>query len=279
MGLEPPRCRFTGWNGKDWKFGDPSCPLRLAGVKGLAGAPTEFVDVQGAGQLGVTNVDITYGPNVVTLDVNVGPLLDDEPVMGDQAVAIFSAWRRSLGIGKQVGKFELVETGRFQMVRAVMSTMPDYSIHQVFNAGWTREQIQLRSDESCWRTDPFDQTFPYGSTIEVDNLGDFETWPWYEIIGPITNPTVGLMGETRTIKKADGSNLVIPAGQKLTIQTDPDLWEIVDHTGTDQSWIGDRWHQRAPETTVGIPVTFTGSGTSSGTSIRVVIPQLYWQAI
>jgi hypothetical protein len=282
--LLPPMCRFTGHDGVEWNFGDgmtvnPECALRLKSVEGLGGAPAEFVDIAGAGQRGVTNIDVTELPNVITLDLNVGPLRNDEPISGDMAVQIYSAWRKSLGRGKQVGKFEVTETGRFQMVRAVMSSMPAYSVNQVYNIGWTRETIQLRSDESPWRTAPFDQTFDYGDTITVDNLGDWESWPWYEITGPITNPTVGLLGENITIKQPNGSNLTIGAGQTLTIQTDPDYWAITNSAGTDLSWIGERWHQRAPEATTGIPVTFTGSGTSSATTIRVVIPQLFWQAV
>ncbi len=74
----------------------------------------------------------------------------------------------------------------------------------------------------------------------------------------------------------------MPSGQKLVVQSDPDWWQvdlINGGTVTDKSWMGERWHQQAPEDTTGIPFTFTGSGTSGATSIRVVIPQLFWTAL
>ena len=278
--MTEPRFRFTGWDGQEFSFGDPSCPLRLNNIEGLGGAPAEFVDIVGAGQAGVTFVDLTDQPNVITLDLKFGPLMHGETIKGTAAVEAYSGWRKSLGRGRKVGKFECLDTGRFQMVRPILSQMSPYNIVRgVHNVGFTDERVQLRSDESWWRTDPFDETFAYGETITVDNLGDDESWPWYQITGPITAPRIGLDGEAITIKRANGTTLTIPAGKTLTVQTDPDWWEVVDSDGVDHSWLGERWHKRAPEDTEGIPVTFTGSGTTSATKIRVVVPQLFWTAI
>ncbi|AMS02417.1 minor tail protein [Gordonia phage Bjanes7] len=275
-----PRFRFTGWDGQEFSFGDPSCPLRLNNIEGLGGAPAEFVDIVGAGQAGVTFVDLTDQPNVITLNLRFGPLMNGETIKGTAAVEAYSGWRKSLGRGRKVGKFECLDTGRFQMVRPSISQMSPYNLREVHNVGFiAEERVPLRSDESYWRTDPFDQTFSYGETITVDNLGDDESWPWYQITGPITAPRIGLDGEAITIKRANGATLTIPAGKTLTVQTDPDWWEVVDSDGVDHSWLGERWHKRAPEDTEGIPVTFTGTSTTSATKIRVVVPQLFWTAI
>ncbi|EAS0269358.1 hypothetical protein E7939_21945 [Salmonella enterica] len=275
-----PRFRFTGWDGQEFSFGAPSCPLRLNNIEGLGGAPAEFVDIEGAGQAGVTFVDLTDQPNIITLNLRFGPLMHDETIKGTAAVEAYSGWRKSLGRGRKVGKFECLDTGRFQMVRPILSQMSPYNLREVHNVGYVAEErVPLRSDESWWRTEPFDQTFSYGEAITVDNLGDDESWPWYQITGPITAPRIGLDGEEITIKRANGATLTIPAGKTLTVQTDPDWWEVVDSDGVDHSWLGERWHKRAAEDTEGIPVTFTGTGTTSATKIRVVVPQLFWTAI
>ncbi|QHB37246.1 minor tail protein [Gordonia phage Gudmit] len=275
-----PRFRFTGWDGEDYSFGDSGCPLRLRNIDGIGGSPNEFVDVAGAGQAGVTFIDLTEQPNVITLDLKFGPLLHDEPIKGAAAVEAYSQWRRSLGRGRKVGKFECLDTGRYQWVRPVLGQTSPYNLRDVHNVGFVAEErTVLRSDESYWRTDPFDQTFDYGSPIAVDNLGDDPSWAWFQITGPITAPTIGIGGETITIKKQDGTTLTLAAGKTLTVQTDPDWWEVKDSDGVDHSWLGTRWHNRIPEESVGVPITFSGSGTSSATKIRVVVPQLYWTAL
>lgn len=274
-----PRFRYTGVDGLVYPFGEPSCPLRLVRIDGIGGAPNEPVDIAGAGQAGVTNIDFTDLPSVVTADLRFGPEVNGEPLIRDAAVEAFKQWRRSLGRGRKVGKIESLATGRFQMVRTLLSSLEAYDLGAIYNAGATDERVQLRSDESYWRTDPFDKTFAYGETIEADNFGDDPSWAWYQITGPITAPRIGLGGEEITIKRSNGAVLTIPAGKTLTVQTDPDLWEVVDSDGVDHSWLGTRWHKRAPEETEGIPVTFTGTATSSATSIRVVIPQLFWSAL
>lgn len=281
---EPPRITFTGWNGHEIEFSRESA-LRLNKIDGLGGAPGDFVDTVGAGQAGVTFIDMTNQPNVITLEVRIGPEVEPgTSAKGTAGVEIYRNWRRALGRGRQVGRLQIEESGRFQMVRAVMSTMPPLQVHQMHNVGYVSEVVQVRSDESWWRSEPFDQTFAYGRPISVRNDGDEESWPYYEIIGPITRPVVGLLGENIEITKPNGDPLTVAAGKKLFVNTDPDYWEVTDEAGVDYSWLGERWHKKAPPADMqpddgSIPVTFTGSGTSAATKLRVVIPHLYWMAI
>ncbi|EAV6370541.1 hypothetical protein E7936_23480, partial [Salmonella enterica] len=130
-----PRFRFTGWDGQEFSFGAPSCPLRLNNIEGLGGAPAEFVDIEGAGQAGVTFVDLTDQPNIITLNLRFGPLMHDETIKGTAAVEAYSGWRKSLGRGRKVGKFECLDTGRFQMVRPILSQMSPYNLREVHNVG------------------------------------------------------------------------------------------------------------------------------------------------
>ena len=277
--MSMPRFEFTGWDGSVWTYGDDDCPIRIKTIDGLGGAPADFVDITGAGQAGVTFVDMAHKPNLITAQYQFGPLLNDEPINGEAALDLYLQWRRAFGRGRQVGKFECLDTGRFQMVRVVLTSWPPLDTKNVHNIGFTAEErIQLRSDESWWRTDPFDKTFDFGDTITVDNLGDEDSWFWCEITGPVTRPKIGLLDELIEITEPDGDPLTVAAGKSVIVQSDPDWWQV-DCDGTDVSWLGERWHQKAPADTTKIPFTFTGTGATAATSIRIVVPQLFWTAL
>lgn len=272
---------YTGVDGSLWPFGrlgDPETRLRLAKIDGLGGAEFTHADVQNVDEHGVTWNATMYDPNFLTLHVR------SQLFPGDLAVEVEKAFRRAVGHGKDLGTFTARsrrEDGeiedRFQLCRkAKLLPSPDYARTRYLGY-FEYEGVVLRSDESWWRTLPYERTFTSAqfSGATVLNVSDERVWPYYEFTGPITSPTLGLDGEAVALPS-------IGAGQTWTIQTDPDWFEIRDHLGVERSAIGRRWYKRAPASDrsnpVPVPVTITGSGTSGATRLKVVLPQLYHEA-
>lgn len=260
-------------------FDDPACPLRLGDTpSGLGGAEADFYDIEGAGQDGVTFLAMMNKPNLIGCKVRFGPLLNDEPIKGDYAVSLYTAWRDAIGRGKRISRFTAVNSGRFQDVRVVPSSLPPMNLRDVYNVGFCEELITFRSDESWWRRHPLEYEFTAAefAGAEIENHGDVESWAWFEFTGPITNPVLGVGDEAITIP------LTVASGEKLTINTDRDLFEVTDNAGVDRAWIGDRWRQKVSTSEdAGGPVSLnvSGSGTSGVTRLKVIVPQLYERAI
>lgn len=270
-----PNLELTDLNGEAWPFSAPGCPIRLVTVTGLEGADFSFDTSAGVGQPGVTVVARDDEESYVECEVWVGPL-----PKGDGAVQVLRDFLHGLGRGwsraGRLMRLESLDTGRFQMVRlAERPASPDWA--RMFYAGMTDLNFKLMSDESWWRKHPVDRTFTADgfATAAVSNEGDVErgAWPWFRIDGPITNPVLGLMDEQVEIP------ISLSVGEWLEVQTDPDEWLIVDHTGTDRTWGTQRWHQTAPAETHVIPVNISGSNLSSATRLRVVVPQLFHGAL
>ena len=271
---------LTGVDGEVWEFGDTQCPIRLKYVKGLGGADFEVEDTEGVGQAGVTFVARNDKPNVVTLGANLGP------VRKVQGVDLLRRWRRTLGRamslqpGGQLIKLEVInelgDPGRYQWMRRINALESPYE--QMANVGWMFEDVDLRSDETWWRTDPVEEEFTAAqfATAKVTNFGTEPVWPHYRLTGPITSPKLSMAGE------AVVSLPSLTAGQWLDIETDPTWWDIRDQSGADRSWIGNRWYVQAPagDDGVDIPITITHSGgTSSATKLKVTLPQLFETAL
>ncbi|MFE7747418.1 hypothetical protein ACFU5M_34530, partial [Nocardia sp. NPDC057455] len=111
----------------------------------------------------------------------------------------------------------------------------------------------------------------------VDNVADEAAWPYFEITGPITSPTIGLGTEAVVLP-------AISAGQTWKIDTDPNHFRITDHLGADRTFWGGvelpgRWYVKAPARTLGIPLNISGTGTSGATLVKVVLPQMYQAAL
>lgn len=275
MGAKP-NLQFTGVDGEVWVF-DAGEPITLKSVQGLAGAPLNYDDVKGVGQPGVTNVGLDRDPNVSTLLANFRA---PKGASGDERIELLDAWLTSIGNGEaltsggDLGKLECLDSDRYQWVRlANPDLLASVPYEQVYNVGFWRFTLALRSDESYWRKDATPVSFAAAgfAAATVDNPG-LPAWPHLKITGPVTTPTVGWAGDTVTFP-------TITAGHFIEVETDPDWWEAVDDLGVDKTWvIGDRWYTKLP-TGVDVPLTITGSGTSGATLVEVTVPLRYHRAL
>lgn len=273
---------LTGVDASTWVFGgladlSINTPLRLAKEPtGLSGVAPKHDDDQNVDQAGATWRAAMFDPNTIGLVVHFGPV-----PAGDAALVKYMAFRDALGDGRQLGEFRVNGPRRttFQKVRLV-GDPPPVPKSALLQAGAALEiPVTLRSDESWWRTAPVEETFTAATapTATIDNNGDVDAWPYYELTGPITAPALGLDGETVTLPS-------ISAGQTWKIDTDPNHFRITDHTGADRTFWGGvslpgRWYTRAKAHTLDIPVTITGTGTTGATLLKVVLPQMFRAAL
>ena len=276
--MRPEQFTIVGVDEVEWPIGEidePGTLIRTLNPTGLGGAGFSHDDDQNANQAGVSWRDTMYDPNVI------GMTIRSQLMPGDQAVSVEKALRRSLGFqaGRRLGEFwvDSFQAGqphrRFQVWRlASVLPSPTYSVTQRLGYFEIRD-VALRSDESWWRTDPYVRTLFAAdfAGATVDNVSDEDVWPHFALTGPITSPTLGLNGEAVSLP-------TIGAGQTWTIETDPNWFEIHDHTGADRTWPGRRWYKKAPAGTLDIPLTITGTGTTSATKLVVTLPQLYGAA-
>lgn len=271
----PVTCTLTDIFGELWPFSQPPTPVRLVEEPtGLDGAPYEFDDIVGAGQAGVTGNSRIDHPNVIGCKVYI-----DSPGGGRDARDLLAAWRHANGRGWSLlpdgplMKFEVEDTGRYQMVRLLQfKNRAEYL--KIHSCGRAYDEVEYRSDESWWRTDPIVETFAAAEfpVAAVANFGDVDSWLHYKLEGPITSPKIGIGSELISLPS-------LTAGQWLDIETDPDLWDIRDQAGVDRTWIGERWHIKAPANTDAVPISITGTGTTSATKLTVTVPQLFWSAL
>lgn len=271
-------------NGETWTFGADS-PLHMMSLKGIDGAEFSLDTLHGVNQRGVTVVGSDFKEGQIVMTVAVEPF--KVGVLGTDAVDLVSRWRDGLGEGEAKRgdnefRFYVVDSGRYQVVRLVKRGNIDWE--RVKSNRFCKDELTLQSDESDWRTDPYPYTFTAAqfSGATVANDGTVDSWPWFKLTGPITNPTLGIAGEA--VKLPD-----LTAGQYFAIETDPNWYAVTDQTGADRTWdlytlagnsaLTDRWRTQAPARTPNIPVTVTGSGTSGATKLEVVVPQIYRSAM
>lgn len=269
----PITATLTDIFGKVWRFNaDGLC--RIKEIDGLDGAPWKFDETAGVAQPGVTVHGRNDEANTITASIYI-----DHPDAGLAGRNLLAQWRKGNGRGwpRNPGgplmKFEVADTRRFQMVR-LMSFKKAAEYQKIFDCGRAFDEVEWRSDESWWRTKPIVKTFTAAQfpDAEVANKGDEASWPHYRLEGPIVDPKIGLDGELIALP-------TLTAGQWLEIESDPDWWEIRDQAGVDRSWIGNRWHTKAPAGNKKIPVTITGTGTTTATKLTVTVPQLFWSAL
>ena len=257
----------------EWTFNQGG-PVRLQYLDGLEGAEFGFDERKGVAQAGVTTVARNDEPNILSAGVYI-----DHKAGGTDAVDLLSRWRKANGRGwgllpnGPLMKLTVLDTGRFQMVRLLRwKNKPEFV--KIHDCGRAFDEVEWRSDESWWRSDPYVYTFTSAqfATAKINNDGDEPSWLHFRLTGPITNPKIGILGEQIPLPS-------LAAGQWLDIETDPDYWEIRDQSGLDRSWIGERWHKQAPAETADIPVSVTGTATTAATRLVVTVPQLYWSAL
>jgi hypothetical protein len=274
------------WDKSEWEFGEPNRQpdngphVRLARTpSGITGGTFEPVDRANRGQAGVTWFGQDDGPTIHTLDVHFGPMPP-----GDEAVSYYFAWLKALGRGRKVNEF-YIDSGnggrRFQQVRQMGEAAPsDEVVSLLWNVGYARETFQLRSDETWFRQKPKTRIFAPAdfAGAKIPNRGDVSSWPKFTVHGPITNPVLGIAGESVTVKLKTGANLVIADGTKYTFQTDPEFAYIWNNDNEDIWWNLDvhGWYVKAPELTPrGVPLTLGGTSTGANTKIEVELPQLF----
>jgi hypothetical protein len=266
-------CQLTDIFGNEWAF-DVDSRIKLTYIRGIEGAEWDFDDLNGADQDGVTTADVTNKPNLI----EAGMFLYHRSG-GPDAREYLAEWRRANGrggafrSGGSLMRFTVVDTGRFQDVRLVrFNNKAEFT--KMHDCGRAYDEVIWRSDESWWRTEPEVQTFTAAefSGATVANNGDVDSWLHYKLEGPITNPRLGIGDEDILLPS-------LTAGQWLDIETNPDFWAIWDQAGVDRSWIGERWHDKAPAETEAVPITITGTGTSGATKLTVTVPQLYWSGL
>lgn len=266
-------------DGQVWAFNDPTCPLRLASdPTGIEGAEFGFDDQKNVGQAGVTYRARNDEPNYIGLDIHVGPVPP-----GAAAQELLQRVYNSFGRGKQIHTFHCdTDYGgdRTQLVRlAKVTPLTDSALTRMRDSGYARIPLaQFRSDESWFRKKPAEETFTAVQFAGASMLSESvePVWPYFELTGPITTPTLGVAGEAIPLP-------TIGAGQTWTIDTDPDFFSIRDHLNVDRSWVLRYWHTQAPAArpgeTVTVPVTITGTGTNANTKLKVVLPQLFWGGV
>lgn len=255
--------------GQVWEFNDPACPLSLhTDPTGLEGAKYTFDDQQNVNQAGVTFKARNDDPNFIGLDVKVGPV-----AKGDTAEELLTTWRQSLGRGTELHTFHSIGPNgdKFQVVRLMGDSLAPLNLTQMRTAGvLLHDKAVLRSDETWFRKTPAEAEFLAAGfgTASIDSVSDEPVWPYMVLTGPITNAVIGWEGETVAVG-------TVPNGDKWTINTDPDFWQITNLAGVDKSWIGDRWRKQIPAGDVTVPLTITGTGTSGVTKLEMTLPQLF----
>ena len=269
MGL-PYTAVLTDIFGEQWPF-NHGCPVRLVFLDGLGAAPFELDGSTGVNQPGITIHGRNDEPNMLKAGMFI-----DRPGGGNAAVSQLAQWREANGRGgidEPIMRLTVTDTDRFQEVRLIR-WLNEPEFVKIHACGRAYDEVEWQSDESWWRTDPIVESFTAAqfASAKVSNRGHVSSWPHYRLEGPITNPRIGLMGELVGLPS-------LTAGQWLEIETDPEWWEIRDHTGLDRSWIGNRWHIKAPARTDSITVSVTGTGTTTATKLTVTVPQLFWSAL
>ena len=269
-----PHLKLTDLNGKVWDFSDGECGVELVSVAGLSGAAFTFDTTSGVNQAGVTVLGRVDKESYTTLKVQVL-----SPVLGAPAVAHMREWLDGLGRGLardgDLMTLEVTESERFQLVR-LAEQYADPNFHRMWHTGMVVMDVKVQSDESWWRTEPHEAVFEPAefAAATVINAGDVDSWPWWRVDGPISDLVLGVDGEEVPVP------ITLGAGEWMEIQTDPDEWAVRDHTGTDRTWdVGDRWYRKVPSRRDDVPVTITGSGTTSATKVKIIVPQLFHGAL
>lgn len=275
--------RLTDLNGEEW-FG-PGSPVGLQYVRGIDGAEFTHQTIKGVGQRGVTWLGTELAAGQIALGVLVQPGRR-LGVKGQAAVNILSSWRDGIGEGEAERdgnqmRFEVVDTFRYQAVRLLQKGPANWEQMRV--AGFFFDEIVLQADDTDWYEDPKVYAFTPTefSTAKIANPGTVDCWVGFKLYGPITNPQLGIAGESVKLPS-------LSSGHWLEINTDPNWYEVTDQTGADRTFnlttlasggVNDRWRKPAPARDMAIPVTITGTGTNSNTKLEVIVPRIYRSAL
>jgi len=268
-----------------WQFGEPSLGaqngMQHVGLrttpKGLGGAPFEHVRQRNARSTRSTWRGRNDGINTIGLDVKLGPTH-----LGDDAVALHTRWRNSLGRGEELLEFRVESPGvygyRFQYVR-LEAAMPDPDYFLLEIAGEAFEECTLGSDETYWRGNVHTETFAPTATAglrafadaDVYNEGDVDTWGEYLLRGP-GSYTIGTGADTVTLP-------TLAAGAVWDIGTDPEDFYIRDAQGVDRGELvgAKAWFMPILART-DTALVITATGTNADSRVEYTMPTYFQRA-
>jgi hypothetical protein len=239
---------WTGWDGSVWDLTSAAeGVVMMAGVRGLTMPPvvhykTSYATVPGANWRGHT-VDPreVFWPIQVFSDNGSQAWVERERAFWKTMRPVKTGvWSVTHPSGEQ----------RHLDCRFVDDGQQAFSIDPAI-VGWSNYGITMVADKPFWRGTPqgrewaaggalpfFHEAAPGASftispsnaagTAHMHNPGDVDTYPVWELTGPIDSASVGIPG--RTI----GVPFAIAAGKILIIETDPtkQVATLYDHTGS-----------------------------------------------
>lgn len=263
---------LTGIDGEIWEF--PGYPrLGIHEINGLQGAPYKLDTLTGVGKAGVWVMGRDDEPNIITMTVNLRPEGDPLEWVG--------GWLRSIGRampaenGGPLARLTLLDTERWQDLRLIEQSI--INLDKLRYARHEKHTLKWQSDTSWWSANPAQTVITYddltssGPEKTITNRGDLDSWPIFEIDGPLSNGTIGIDGEHWPIPDIFG-------GEVLRINTDPEWWEAKRNGINVPWWDNDRWRNKAPAGKK-VPITVTGTDLHPWTKITVTVPQHYWSAV
>jgi hypothetical protein len=230
------RHTFTGWDGQVWDLSDwasgvflTSGGLRGLDTPGIERYVDEYAGVDGQRSRGfkVQPRDV-FWPVLVYSDASTDEWLDRD-----------AAFAESLEPGR-VGTWTVTRpdgSSRSLQVEAVPEGDTAFDVDPSA-AGWVAYGIKLIADDPYWTSEPVPREFSVeeptsftstededqdgfyvwgGSSLaeaEIVNEGRVQAWPIWTLVGPLTDPIIGVGGKTITCPDVAG-------GDTLVIDTSP----------------------------------------------------------
>lgn len=249
---------WTGWDSSTWELlcrdrHDPTSGVVLGrGIRGLHYGETEAFASESPAVDGAAYLGYMAKPREVFLPVRVFQHASSQAwVDHDRAW-----WRSMLPASPGVrGPGRLTVTQPNGSTRWI-DLHPEHKGDHSFDVdpswrGWATYGQYLRAYRPFWTTTPVAaRTFTAGSSTGffggaaggkgapyvigeagqlgravIDNPGDEPAWPVWRLHGPWTEAKIGVPGQLSTI------TMTVPAGEIITIDTDPLAQSIVDQTG------------------------------------------------
>lgn len=188
---------LVGVDGKQWAFGSPGSPVRLAATpEGLQGAPFHHDWQQITGMDGELYRGTVDQRAAITLKLWVA-----DPRSSAWARHQHALWRESLGRGKRTCRLYVVskESGYWWLdVRPESVAEANHFGQYPGMVGETGETVQFTSDRSFWRRfteiRTWDRTNYHGARLA--NLGDQPAWLRWHITGQHSGVTIGIGTDT-----------------------------------------------------------------------------------
>ncbi len=270
---------LTGVEGSMWEFQRPQCPLRLVSdPEGISGSDFKNIRSQNLQEDGARWIDRNDEIRTLRFEVH----LKGQRLSGDEAIAVWAAWRRALGRGDREMLLEVISSGGSvrRCKPRLEEPLPKINLDQIYTGGYFREIAVCVPDESWFRGDEAHETYvPAGfSGASITNGGDIESPARFRVTGPLTGLSIGVAGDTTTF-----TGTTIPSGEVWIIETDPhgryvkresdgvNMMPTI-YANANQPVF---WHGLVPPHTEGAPIHIVATGTSGVSQVEVFLPQLF----